>query len=514
MGTNSRTYNSIRNGLIAILFYVINLLLQFVSRRVFIEHIGTDLLGLNATIVGFVQFINIAELGIGTAIACTLYRPINNNNTQQINEIVSLQGWLYRIIAFVILFVSAILLCFFPCIFAKSEVPISYAYLTFISLMFSVLLGYFVNYRQILLSATQQEYKIQLTYKLAMLMKVVAQIVAVIYLNKGYIWWMALEVVFACIAAIALNISIKKSFPLLKKSPIKGNTLRKKYPEVTQKVYQLFFHKIATFVLSQLAPIVIYTYASLTLVAKYSNYMLVVTGVISLLTAMFNGLNAGVGNLVAEGDSKRILCVFRELFSMRFVFVSVCTILLFTMMEPFVSLWIGPEFILDKSTLWYIVAIFYLTAMRGIVDSFLHAYGLFGDIWAPITEASLNIGLSFLLGYYMGLNGVLLGVIISLVAIVFIWKPYFLFSCGLKRSIWIYVKLYTKHLFVLTISVIMLYYLRSNLCVNEVDSFVSFIKSSVIIALFSVITIGGLLYVTESGLRDFIKRMHRTFKLR
>lgn len=512
MGINSRTHNSIRNGLIAILFYVINLLLQFVSRRVFIEHIGVDLLGLNATIVGFVQFINIAELGIGTAIACTLYRPINNNDTQQINEIVSLQGWLYRIIASVILLASAVLLCFFPCIFAKSEVPISYAYLTFISLMFSVLLGYFVNYRQILLSATQQEYKIQLTHKLAMLIKVVAQIAVVTFLHKGYIWWMALEVVFACIASIALNFSIKKSFPQLKKSPIKGNILRKKYPEVTQKVYQLFFHKIATFVLSQFTPIVIYTYASLTLVAKYSNYMLVVTGVISLLTAMFNGLNAGVGNLVADGDSKRIISVFRELFSMRFVIVSVCTILLFTMMEPFVAIWIGPEFILEKSTLWYIVIIFYLTAMRGVVDSFLHAYGLFSDIWAPITEAGLNICLSFLLGYYMGLDGVLLGVIISLLAIVFIWKPYFLFSRGLKCSIRIYIKLYIKHLFVLAISVIILHYFRTIISVNEVDSLTLFVQNSTIIAIFAVVMIGGLLYATECGLRDFIKRMYRILK--
>lgn len=508
----SRTHNSIRNGVVAMLFYIVNLLLQFISRRVFVEHIGTDILGLNATIVGFVQFLNIAEMGVGTAIACTLYLPIKNNDTQQINDIVSLQGWLYRVIAFVILSLSVILSCFFPYIFEKSDIPISYAYFTFAALVFSALLGYFVNYRQVLLSATQQEYKIQLTYKLAMLMKVVAQIAVVIYLKKGYIWWMALEVVFACIAATALNISIKKSFPLLKKSPINGSVLRKKYPDITKKVYQLFFHKIATFALSQLAPIVIYTYTTLTLVAKYSNYMLVVTGVISLLTAMFNGLNASVGNLVAEGNENKALRVFRELFSVRFVLVSICSIILYFMMDSFIALWVGSEFILDKSTLILIIVFFYLSAMRGVVDSFLHAYGLFKDIWAPIIEAGLNIGLSFLFGYYMGLNGVLLGVIVSLIAIVFLWKPYFLFSSGLKMSVWIYVKLYIKHLVALFVSGIILYILFLVFGRNEAHSFPLFIKDTILLAILSGVILAGLIYSTEVGLRDFIKRMYRIIK--
>lgn len=40
------------------------------------------------------------------------------------------------------------------------------------------------------------------------------------------------------------------------------------------------------------------------MVAIYGNYMLIIVGVTLLLNALFNSVNAGVGNLVAEGDKK------------------------------------------------------------------------------------------------------------------------------------------------------------------------------------------------------------------
>ena len=505
----SRTYNSMRNGLVAMGFYLGNLLLQFVSRKVFIEYLGADLLGLNTTIVSILQFLNIAEMGVGTAVACTLYAPLNSGNQKQINDIVSLHGWLYRNIAIVIFVCSTLLLPFFPQIFGKSDIPIGYAYLTFISLLFSSLLGYIVNYKQVLLSANQQEYKIQLSYKLLMLVKFVSQIIVVRVIDNGYIWWMCMEIVFAILAALALHITIKRTFPKLEADKSRGRLLRKQYPGVTTKVSQLFFHKIASFALSQLSPIVIYTYATFVVVANYGNYMLVVTGLISLFMAMFNGLNASVGNLVASADKEKILRVFSELFSARFVLVATCSLVLFVLMEPFITLWVGEAYLLPRSSLILIVVIFYLSAMRSVVDSFLHAYGLFRDVWAPIVEACLNIGLSFLFGYYFGLDGVLLGVIISLFVIVFLWKPYFLFSHGICVSIKKYIQLYAKHIVILGITSVMFYYILPVFKVEEIINWWQFIGKSVGLALSVGVVLGGLTCIVEQGMRDFMNRMLR-----
>ena len=178
MPESSRTAKSIKNAKVALIFYFINLVLQFFSRKVFLDYLGAEVLGLNTTAQNLIGFLNLAELGIGGAIAFTLYKPIYEKNTQVINEIVSLQGWLYRRVAYVVIAGACVLMCFFPLIFEKAEVPLWYTYGSFIVLLVSALLGYFVNYRQIVLTADQKEYKITLNVQGFKVIKVLLQIAA------------------------------------------------------------------------------------------------------------------------------------------------------------------------------------------------------------------------------------------------------------------------------------------------------------------------------------------------
>ena len=133
--------------------------------------------------------------------------------------------------------------------------------------MVSGLLSYFVNYKQIVLSADQQEYKIQYSYKASMLAKLLCQILAIRFLDDGYVWWLVLEMVFAVVASMALNRVIARTYPYLKTNLLIGRELTRKYPDVLTKVKQLFFHKIGGFALSQTSPIIIYVYTTLTVVA-------------------------------------------------------------------------------------------------------------------------------------------------------------------------------------------------------------------------------------------------------
>ena len=148
---------------VAFLFYILNLALQFISRKIFLDYLGSEVLGLNTTSQNLLGFLNLAELGIGSAIAYSLYKPLSTNNTQDINNIVSVQGWMYHQIAWFIIIASCVLMLFFPYIFAKTSLPIWYAYGSFSALLIGSLLSYFFNYRQIVLSADQKEYKITYT---------------------------------------------------------------------------------------------------------------------------------------------------------------------------------------------------------------------------------------------------------------------------------------------------------------------------------------------------------------
>lgn len=507
MPSNSRTYNSIRNSLVALSVFAINFLLQFVSRKVFLDHLGTEVLGLNTTATSLLQFLNLAEMGVGAAITFTLYKPLADKDYNTINEIVSVQGWLYRNIAIFVICGSGIMMCFFPLIFSKMELPLWYAYASFGVLLFSSLLSYFVNYRQIVLTANQQEYKIQGSYRVALLIKLLFQILCLSYFDNGYVWWLILEATFAVIASAWLNAVIKKNCPYLKTTVSKGKELKDRYPEIITKIKQFFFHKIAGFVLTQTSPIIIYAYTTLALVAKYGNYMIIVNGIISLLNAIFNGMAASVGNLVSENNKDRILGVFRELFTSRFFIVTTLSFGIFILANPFITHWIGSEYQLDKSTLALIVFTFYMNTQRSVVDSFINAYGLFKDVWAPVVEAILNIGCSVTLGYFFGLNGILLGVIISLILIVFTWKPYFLFTNALKYPVVWYVKLYLKHI----LSFIVVFLCVTNVLriidINPESSIRNFAMYGVVGLTAYVIMLMALLLLVEPGMRRFVRRL-------
>ena len=266
MNKDSRTAKSITNSAVALTFYVLSLLLQFYSRKIFLQILGTEILGLNSTAMNLIQFLNLAELGISSAVGFTLYRPLAVDDRQTICEVVTLQGYLYRRIAWIIIAGSIVLGCFFPLIFAKMSLPLWYAYASFGVLLLSALLGYFVNYRQIVLTASQLDYKITLSYRSVILLKTAAQMTAVYYLPHPYVWWLILEGLFSIVGACTLHLMTLRTFPYLRRVNRSFSSLKSQYVDFTTKIKQLFVHKIGRFALTQSAPLIIYAYASLTLV--------------------------------------------------------------------------------------------------------------------------------------------------------------------------------------------------------------------------------------------------------
>ena len=502
-----RTKNSIRNSVVAVLFQIIALLIGFFSRKIFIDYLGTEVLGLNSTASSLLGFLNLAELGIGGAIAITLYKPLFEKDKETIKEVIAMQGWLYKRIALFIIGGSAVLMCFFPLIFTKMELPLWYAYVTYSVFLFSSMLGYFVNYKMILLSADQKEYKIQLGARVVSISKLVLQAVAVRYFSQPYIWWVSLEFLSAIVNSFVINRIIYKNYPYLKESVSNPGELRHKYPGVVTKVKQMMFHKIGGFVLSQTSPLIIYAYASLTMVALYGNYLIITNNLSTLLGAMFAGLGASVGNMLVEGNRPLILKVFKELFSSRFLAVATCSICIWLLADPFITVWLGAEYLLDRTILLLIIIIFYLGTMRSVVDTFLFSYGLFQDIWSPIIESILNLGCSIGLGYFYGLHGILGGVIISQVLVIFLWKPYFLFSQGLKEPIWNYVVLYVKHLAVGVVSFFAVRSISSLISIDPSSGIWDFLLYAVIIVVVCVLLLGAMLYLVEPGMRSFFGRM-------
>lgn len=504
----SRTGKSVKNAKVALVFYVVNLVLQFFSRKIFLDYLGAEVLGLNTTVQNVLQFLNLAEMGVGTAVAVTLYKPITMGDRVQMADVVSLQGWFYRRISKIILAGAVVLTMFFPWIFAKADVVWWYPYATFAVMLVGMLGSYVFNYKQILLSADQKEYKVLIPQQSIKVAKILFQIGLIVVIPSwGYPLWLVLELLGSVVTFLSINRAVGREYPWLKTDAGMGAELRRKYPKVLTKTKQLFFHKIGSFALMYTTVPIIYAYASLTVAAIYGNYMLILGGVTTLVNAVYNSIAAGVGSMVAEGNRGRIIGVFRELFSSRFLMAGLMCFVMWKMADSFITLWVGPEYLLDKLSLALMVGILFINLTRGTVDSFIYAYGLFHDIWAPITEAALNIGLAILMGAFWGLPGIVGGVFISLVVIIFTWKPILLFRRGLRMPVRYYVVLYLRHIPVLVASWVSADYLIGLTGIDPSASWLGFVCYGFVLSLVFGGIMGVILMITEKGMRDFVSRV-------
>ena len=80
----SRVHKSIKNVSFGLLTQVVQMLLGFVSRTVFIRYLAVEYLGVNALFSSILTLLSLAELGITSAILYALYKPLAENNEEQI----------------------------------------------------------------------------------------------------------------------------------------------------------------------------------------------------------------------------------------------------------------------------------------------------------------------------------------------------------------------------------------------------------------------------------------------
>lgn len=431
----SRIQKSIMNAKINVIFYVVSIVLAFFSRKYFLENLGTEFLGLSGTLGDMLNLMNITELGIGTAVGVTLYKPIFGNDRETINDIISVFGFLYTRVGAIIAGAGIILSCFFPLIFKNAELPLYLPYIMFYAMLYASLLGYFVNYRQIILSASQQNYVINIRYELTITIKVILQII-VSFSPYGYIWWILLEALTITIYSFIINRTVYRYFPWLDTSIARGKVKFKEYKNLWVKTKQVFVLKLSHLVFNSSTNVLTAAFANLTMVALNGNYLMLMSKVTSFIDGLFTGMEASVGNLIAEGDKRSIMKVFYELLSIRYFLAGLCSISLYIIASPFISVWLGCEYILPELIIILLSVHIFIQQARLTVDNFKNGYGLYQDVWAPITEVLLYLGVAIVLGPRFGLVGILMGLVTSELLIKMLWKPYFLFKKGFKESVW------------------------------------------------------------------------------
>lgn len=503
---SERVHKSILNAEVNLIFYFLSLFLAFFSRKIFLDCLGTEFIGLTGTLGNILGYLNLAELGITASIGFFLFKPLQTNNRQEIQEILSLLGYLYNWIGCIILAGGIIISLFFPLIFSQTNLSLGIIYFAFYSFLGSSLIGYFINYRQILLNADQKKYLVAIYFQSANIIKIILQIYLA-YTYKNLYVWVGVEFIFGIIGCITLNWKINQEYPWLKVSKRQGRSLIKKYPDVINKTKQVFIHRIKDFVLSKSDELFIFIFVSLNMVAYYGNYLMIISKVSLLFKSVLDSVNEGIGNLVAEGNKEQILKVFWELLTIRHYVAGLISFSIYSFIEPFIALWLGPEYIMNHHILILLVIYIYINDSRGGVDAFNHAHGLYGDVWSAWVELFINVSITIIAGIKLGIIGILLGKIVSVGFIVILWKPYYLFRSGFKIQVRTYWKGAIRYYIIFGICFILGNTINNIIPINPYKNFYSWILYSSI-SIIAYLTINtSLFYCFTKGAKDSLKRI-------
>ena len=436
----SRVKNSVKNSAYGLLSYVLIYVFSFISRAVLVRVLGNEYVGINGLFSNIISMISLTELGVGIAIAFSLYKPLAEGNKEQIKAIILLYRKCYRAIAAVVAVVGVVLfffLEFFIKDFQQSGVSLSLLRIVFSIFVVDAVSSYLLSYKKSLLMADQKKYLVANVHTVAKCLTAILQIV-VLVVWKNFIFFSVFMLVSNMSENIVCLYLANKKYPFIKE-PQREKVDPTQKKSIVKNIKALILHKIGGFAVYSTGNILVSRFFGLVVSGKYSSYLMITTAINTSLEQIFSATAAGYGNLLALGNKKRAFEVFSVNFFLSFWMNSFCAIGLLILFQPFITVWVGEKSLLPAHTVFLMALYFYINGLRYPVQVVKDAAGLFdNDKYAPLLEAVMNIGVSLLLISVTGnISAVVLGTLITSICIPFWNKPYIVFKHifpgGLKK---------------------------------------------------------------------------------
>ena len=467
---------------VGMLFYILSLFLAFFSRKVFLDCLGAEFIGLTGMLMNIMNFLSVAELGIGTSIVYFLYKPLQEDNHEKINEVMSMLAYLYRCIGFIIGGIGLIISIFFPWWFSHLTTGLPLAYFAFYSFLATSMSGYIFNYKQLLVSANQKQYMVNAYFQTIGIVQSLTQIFLAYYYRNLYLW-VVVGLIFTIIGIIVFNYRIRQLYPWLQ--------------------VRL---KIKDFILNRSDELLVGAFVSVTQVAFYGNYTMIINKIIYLVNILGDGMSAGVGNLLAEGNENNTMKVFWEITATRFFIMGMVIYPLVMFIQPVISCWVGQQYQLDNIIAYLLIFTLFLRLQYATVYLFVCSSGLYGDVWTSWAELIINIVVTLCLAPFFGIIGILLGKIVSVFFFNIFWKPYYLFSEGFHKSVWEFWHPMTTYYGLFFIFAGLSIAIKYLIIDNYVDSWLSLIMMGIltypVLLLFYFIS----LFIFTRGMKYFVAR--------
>ncbi len=430
MGRTRRAFVNIIWGFIE---KMITLICPFIIRTIMIYKLGNEYLGLNGLFTSILQVLSLAELGFGDAIVFSMYKPIIENDNKMLSALLNLYKKVYRIIGMVILCVGLLILPFITK-FVKGGYPSEVnIYVLYCIYLFNTVISYFLfAYKESLLKAHQRNDVNSRILSGCNIVMYVLQIIVLLLFSNYYLY-----IVIMPVTTIVLNcvrsLFVKKMYPQI---VCEGHIEKDAVIGLSKRIIGLTLNKLAQVCRNSFDSIIISSFLGLVILARYQNYYYIISALTVMVSIITTAVGAGIGNSIAAETVEKNYSDYKEFLFIYNWIACFCTVCMLCLYQPFIELWVGKSNVLPLSTVILCCIYFYTMKLGDIAAVYRQAAGIWWeDKFRPIVESVVNLAINIVLVKYIGVDGVLVSTIISIVCINIPWATYVLFKVYFKMSI-------------------------------------------------------------------------------
>jgi len=434
MNTDNREKNSIRNVSVGMVYQFISLVMNFLAKTFFIKILGPDYLAINGLFTNIFMLFSFAEFGISVAMNYSLYKPIANGDISKICGLYSLYQKFYRKMSLIILVVGVCVIPLIPYV-VKLDNNIKGITMFYLVFLINIIVYNMFIFKTYLLIADQRKYIIFIAQIVTDIIGFSLQIF-VLVAYRDYLTYLIILCVKTIGFSIASHFLVKKYYPFIGQ---KGYVEEEEKREIKKNIKDLFVYRFALVLVSSTDNVIISIIVGTIYVGYYSNYDLIVMGIASIVTVVYSALSSSIGNLIAEKDNESAYSIFKwvQVISMWLSgAMAICLMLLF---QDFIKLWIGSNYLLSEAVIVVIVVNFYISCIRDSMKIFRETLGIFDKVkYMMISNAAINLILSFVLGYFCGIFGVLIATTISALLTFYWYEPILIYRAMKVKKVWEY----------------------------------------------------------------------------
>lgn len=464
MGKKSRTHYTITNLVVGMGGQMVNTILSFISRTLFIKFMAIEYLGLNSLFTEILTVLSLAELGVGSAITYALYKPLLNKDEKKISALMRFYKKCYMCIGIFITIVGLALIPFLKYIVEEPKNIEINLYIIYVLYLLNTSVSYFFSYKTTLLEADQKRYIGQTVGVVVAAIKTVLQIV-IIAVTRNFYLYVMVQLLSTIIVYVVQSIYVNRHYGYINSN--KAETIDKKTLRgLIKNVKSLVIIRISSILVNSTDNMIISALKGIVSVGILSNYNLITQVIGSILQQVFDSMTGSVGNLNAEGNREKSEKIFRAINMLNFWLFGWAAIGIAVLGNDIISIWLGETYTLSKYIVYILAINFYIKGMQNAVWTFKHTYGLFQyGRYLLVGTAVINLVLSIGLGKRIGIAGVLIATSISRILTNVWYEPYAVYKYGFKDSVSKYYKNYVLYFTIIVISYI--------LCVLGIDCIVN-----------------------------------------